>query len=194
MTHHFLTKWTMAPMARITGSWLLLIAAVLGVCTGTNRSCAQAQEGELVGWGSNEFGQRMVPAGNDFVAVTGGLYHSLALRSDGTLAGWGRNDLGQTTVPSGSDFVAVAAGGYHSLALRSGGTLAIWGSTNHGQQTNVPVGSDFVAVSAGIFHSRASARSSENLIGPPLLTLWPCATPTAAWKHHPPIAPASAIL
>ena len=54
-----------------------LVAMLLG---GTaSPAWAAPHGGFLVGWGDNSFGQTNVPAGNDFVAIAGGLYHSLAL-------------------------------------------------------------------------------------------------------------------
>jgi alpha-tubulin suppressor-like RCC1 family protein len=75
------------------------------------------QDGSIVGWGRNDYGQSNAPAGNDFVAIAAGGYHSLALRQDGSISGWGRNDYGQATPPAEKGFTTIAAGEYHSPAI-----------------------------------------------------------------------------
>lgn len=146
------------------------LLSVLVAWAAANPACCTAQSvssatvhGSLVGWGSNDFGQTTLPAGDDFVAVEAGFYFSLGLRSDGTLVGWGANWFGQTDVPSGNDFVAVAAGWDHGLAIRSDGSLIGWGVNDNGQ-VNVPAGNDYAAVAAGTHHSLA-LRHDGSLIG-----------------------------
>ena len=90
---------------------------------------------QVVGWGSNSYGQlgdttttrRLLPtsidatgvlAGKTIIAVTEGYLHSLALCSDGTLAAWGYNVYGQlgnnssapSSVPVAVDRSGVLAG------------------------------------------------------------------------------------
>ena len=118
-------------------------------------SLALRQNGSLIAWGDNTYGQGNVPAGNDFVAIATGNFHSLAVREDGTIAAWGRDNDNQVSgAPTGSNFVAVSGGYYHSLALREDGSIAGWGANSYGQSTP-PAGNDFAAVEAGGFHSIA---------------------------------------
>jgi alpha-tubulin suppressor-like RCC1 family protein len=121
-----------------------------------------AYSGSLLGWGTNDFGQIDVPAGNNFVAVAAGNGHSLALRSNGTLAGWGLDTNGQATVPGGT-FTAIAAGTSHSLAIKSDGSILAWGLNDAGQ-TNVPSGDDYIAIAAGAKHSIA-LKSDGTMVG-----------------------------
>ena len=60
-----------------------------------------------------------IPAGNDFIAISAGVWHDLALRSNGTIVGWGDNSFDQTTPPPGDDYVSIEAGGGYSLALEA---------------------------------------------------------------------------
>jgi alpha-tubulin suppressor-like RCC1 family protein len=146
--------------------------AVLLIGLISSPAWAAPAAGKIIAWGSNQYGQTNVPAGNDFVAIDAGRgYHGLALRSDGSLAGWGWNygdkDLGtydifygQAIVPAGNDFKAIAAGATHSLALKTDGSLVAWGSNtnqdgNFAGQATVPTGNDFVAIAAGDFYSLA---------------------------------------
>ena len=130
------------------------LAAIATIMLLVFMSTTQLPNAPLAAWGNNQYGQKNVPSGTDFVAIAAGWGHSLALRKDGSIAAWGSNKDGETNVPSGNDFVAIAAGGSHSLALRKDGSIAAWGRNAEGQ-TNVPAGTDFVAIAAGGSHSLA---------------------------------------
>ncbi|MCJ7729685.1 MAG: hypothetical protein MUO27_07410, partial [Sedimentisphaerales bacterium] len=126
----------------------------LAIGAGTYFSLGLRNDGTIVGWGRNDFGQTTTPAGNNFVSIAAGGYHGLALKQDGSVVGWGRNDYGECNSPGGNDFVAIAAGGYHSLALRQDGSVVGWGRNDYGQATP-PAGKNFVVIAAGEFHSPA---------------------------------------
>jgi len=100
---------------------------------------ARAQDGSIVAWGYNLYGQCDVPSPNsDFVAISGGYRYTLGLKHDGSIVAFGDNTWGQCNVPSpNSDFVAVAAGYMHSLGLKSNGSVVAWGDNTNGQ-CNVP--------------------------------------------------------
>src|SRR6185369_10810607 len=102
-------------------------------------STALRENGTIVAWGDNQFGQTDVPAGlSNVVLVAAGFYHSLALRSDGTVAAWGGNSVGESTVPPGlSNVVAVSAGGQASMALRSDGSIVAWGAVPPGMPSDL---------------------------------------------------------
>ena len=85
---------------------------LMATAAGNNFSIALDQNGELYGWGVNQYGQlgigtttlSKVPrkvlndgvlAGRRVIAVSAGFNHVLALCSDGTLASWGQNNQGQ---------------------------------------------------------------------------------------------------
>jgi IPT/TIG domain/Regulator of chromosome condensation (RCC1) repeat/Bacterial Ig-like domain (group 3) len=128
----------------------LLMVSIL-LLPGNALTASAGDQGTVVAWGSNSYGQCRVPAG-DFVAVSAGTYHSLAMKPDGTVAAWGDNSYGESSVPAGN-YLAVAAGSMHSLGLRADGTLAAWGFDGYGQ-CDVPAGT-YVAVAAGSMHSLA---------------------------------------
>lgn len=85
--------------------------------------------GEVVAWGSNFWGQAIVPTNlTNVVAIAAGWHHSLAIRRDGSVVAWGENNNGQCSVPTDlSDVVSVAGGLSHSLALLSDGRVIAWG-------------------------------------------------------------------
>jgi alpha-tubulin suppressor-like RCC1 family protein len=135
----------------------------IAVAAGATISLALKDDGTILQWGNNAYGQCTAPRDlRNVIAIAAGDFHSLALKSDGTVVAWGYNAFGITNVPTGlANIVAVAAGLNHSLALRNNGTVAGWGSNldaagNRAGQSAPPRGlSDAVAIAAGDFHSLA---------------------------------------
>jgi hypothetical protein len=110
-------------------------------------------DGQIIGWGRNEYGQAAPPSAlSNVVMMAAGRYHSLAVRSNGTVFAWGFNSSGQINVPvSATNVIAVAAGDSHSMALRADGSIVVWGS-----QPVPPAGlSNVVAIAAGAVQSLA---------------------------------------
>ena len=103
----------------------------------TSYSMALKDDGTVVAWGNDDYGQTDVPRGlSNVVAIAAGNSHSLAVIEDGSVAAWGgyNTSYGVANVPPGlSNVVSVAADGEMSLALRSDGSVVTWG-----QRTNVP--------------------------------------------------------
>lgn len=180
---------------------------VIAVAAGISHSLALCEDGTLVAWGYNNYGQlgngitnsSPVPvlversgalAGKIVVAVSAGGNHSLALCQDGSLVSWGYNVYGQLgigaatpdrlTVPmpvnqtgvlAGKTITGIVAGDYHNLAWCADGSVAAWGYNNYGQlgdnsttNRNVPVlvnqagvlaGKTVTALVAGASHSMA---------------------------------------
>jgi alpha-tubulin suppressor-like RCC1 family protein len=89
-------------------------------------SLALKNDGSVVGWGSNDYGQITIPAGlTGVIKIAAGRRHALALKSDGTVVEWGGSEV---AVPIGlSDVVDIAAGDNRSLALQSDGSIVAWG-------------------------------------------------------------------
>ena len=93
-------------------------ARVIQISAGSNHSLALLDDGSLVGWGRNRYGQSPPTHPGPFAAVSAGGNHSLALAHDGTVTAFGDNTSGQTSVPSGlSGIVAISAGWVHSAAV-----------------------------------------------------------------------------
>ena len=128
------------------------------VAAGEQHTVLLQNDGTLLAWGDNTYGQlgdgsniaaRAVPGPvsnlTSVVAVSSGARHTLVLKSDGTLWAWGSNGSGQlgdgtTTTRNAparvgtlTNIVAIAAGNYHNLALRADGTLWAWGSNGSGR-------------------------------------------------------------
>lgn len=115
----------------------------------------EVRNGELWGWGNNEFGQlgdgsrinriRPVKIGisSDWVCASTGSDHSLGLKTDGTIWAWGSLNFSEygdnatqaTPLQIGDeeDWSAISAGRRHNLALKTDGSLWAWGSNENGQ-------------------------------------------------------------
>jgi hypothetical protein len=82
---------------------------------------ALKNDGSVLAWGGNQFGQRNVPVGaqSGVTAIAAGDGHAVALKNDGSVLAWGYNVVGQTNVPvaAQSGVIAIAAGGYQTVAL-----------------------------------------------------------------------------
>jgi hypothetical protein len=102
---------------------------------------ALKNDGIILCWGNNQWGQTNVPKGlSNVVATAVGWYHAAVLLSNGTVTTW----AGIANAPSGlSNVVAIAAGAQRSLALQANGTVVEWGSSAY----SVPSGlSNVIAV------------------------------------------------
>jgi hypothetical protein len=140
---------------------LLLAIAMIGLCADASGAYAA---GKIISWGAADRGIGTIPAGDNFVAASAGVFFSVALRADGSLASWGDDSYGQVSgTPAGNNFAAASAGGYHSVALRSDGSLVSWGDNITGQVSATPAGNNFIAVSAGYQYS-AALRSDGSLV------------------------------
>ena len=71
-------------------------------------ACTIRENGTIVCWGDNRYGQTDAPAGR-FTAVSTGGYYACAIREDGAIECWGDNRYGQTDAPVGR-FTTISAG------------------------------------------------------------------------------------
>jgi hypothetical protein len=131
----------------------------LAAPTTTNHGLALLPDGQLAGWGGNEFGQLesglggflaapqrlSLPTARPLALAAGGR-HSLMVDTSGKVWTWGDNSSGQlglghtrpvtgvalvTALPTRA--LAVAAGAQHSAALLADGSVWVWGANNRGQ-------------------------------------------------------------
>ncbi len=133
------------------------LGRVTAIAVGTAHTMALRDDGTLLVWGDNSFGQTNVPVGlSSVVAISAGNNHCLALRADGTLAVWGDNGYGQGAAPAGiSNVVGVSCGPSYNLVLMRDGTVAGWGNDVYGQ-TDIPAGLTNVrSVYAGYYNGFA---------------------------------------
>ena len=130
-----------------------LLGGFVAVAAGSSHSLGLKQDGSIVAWGRNNYGQCNVPSPNTgFIAISAGHLHSLGLKQDGSIVTWGA--IGNAPAPN-TGFVAVAAGDYHSLGLKQDGSIVAWGYNDDGQ-CNVPSpNTGFIAIAAGGLHNLA---------------------------------------
>ena len=83
-------------------------------------AAALRQDGSVICWGNNSWGQSNVPPLlGPCKDVATGYYHTIALRTDGSVIGWGRNLSGEASPPPGfgEPLDRIAAGDENSMAL-----------------------------------------------------------------------------
>jgi alpha-tubulin suppressor-like RCC1 family protein/chitodextrinase len=134
-----------------------VVCDVRAIAAGGGYTVALKNDGTVVAWGDNSYGQTTIPAGlTGVTAIAAGNSHTVALKNDGTVVAWGDNSSGQTTVPAGlTGVTAIAAGNSHTVALKNDGTVVAWGSDSSGE-TTVPSGlTGVTAIAAGYGHTVA---------------------------------------
>jgi len=102
------------------------ITGVVSISCTWEHTVALREDGTVVAWGRNDYGQATVPVGLDrVVAVSAGAFHSLALRDDGTVVSWGVQD-DRTSIPSGLGLVVDISAGYeHSTYVLATGPVKL---------------------------------------------------------------------
>jgi alpha-tubulin suppressor-like RCC1 family protein len=124
------------------------------VAVGKDSTCAVRLNGSLWCWGSNTYGQLLLPStfnrltpvavgGAAWNQVACGQSHSCGVSNQATLSCWGNNgsgqlgalpasaEAGQADVPGGP-WQSVAAGLYQTCAIKQDGTLWCWGDNTNG--------------------------------------------------------------
>jgi len=108
-------------------------AKAIKVFAGGNTSFALRQNGTLIGWGNNHYGQ--TPPPQDLVGVKDFSithYHAIALKTDGKIVCWGLNNSNQCVVPENlPPVIQVAAGMENTAVVLADGTLRWWGNPNY---------------------------------------------------------------
>ncbi|MCG7488314.1 hypothetical protein MHN79_02320 [Vibrio sp. Of14-4] len=130
---------------------------VLKVSSGKVFSCALNENGRVLCWGNNQYGQ--IGIGSNLnsplpqtvtlplaaIDIEVGDHHACAILSDSSLSCWGNNQYGQlgigdtinrstpVGVSLGSDTHSISLGAYHSCALLTNGVMKCWGDNVHGQ-------------------------------------------------------------
>ena len=147
-------------------------------------------DGTVLNWGHNGYGQLATPAGlSNVMALAAGYCNTLALCSNGTVVAWGDDTYGISTPPPGlTNVAAIAAGPNRSLALQADGTLVAWGFDNglpSGLSHLVAIARQNLAVQtdgAVIQWGFNSGDVTNTVVGPPASLAY--ATAIAAGQAH----------
>eukprot|EP00929_Paragymnodinium_shiwhaense_P021512 TRINITY_DN14013_c0_g2_i1.p1 TRINITY_DN14013_c0_g2~~TRINITY_DN14013_c0_g2_i1.p1 ORF type:complete len:172 (-),score=25.69 TRINITY_DN14013_c0_g2_i1:67-582(-) len=117
------------------------LEAALDVSVGTEHSCALANDGSVICWGEDNYGQSSPPpeTNGGIVALSSGTYHTCAMNARGSVSCWGSNGFGRSGVPEGTVWRSVSGGATHSCAISQIGQVICWGSNRDNQQ-DIPDG------------------------------------------------------
>ncbi|MXX18031.1 MAG: hypothetical protein F4X03_13060 [Dehalococcoidia bacterium] len=99
-------------------------APVVQVSGGPAHACALRDSGELLCWGSNEYGQLEVPPGR-YRMVSVGWMHTCAIRDSGEAVCWGDNRNARSEAPEGT-FLMLSTGMWKACGVHTSGELACW--------------------------------------------------------------------
>lgn len=148
-------------LVKLEGKILSNVVAVAASCESSQYafSLALKQNGTVVAWGGNQFGQTSIPSDlSNVTAIAAGAFQGLALKRDGTIVSWGQGN----PPPEGlSNVVAIAAGGEsgRNLALKKDGTVVDWPVRSVRYFSTVPPGlTNVVAIAASGSESLALRR------------------------------------
>ncbi|XP_075233828.1 X-linked retinitis pigmentosa GTPase regulator-like [Lycorma delicatula] len=138
-----------------------IACSVKQISAGSCHSVLLTLDGRVYVWGSNQHGQLglgdgikksgvpvLLPAPDDVVQISCGLYHTMLLSYDGKVFIFGHGESGKLglggnnsvpfPIPVGFDELSsqingIAAGGNYSMAFAEDGTVYAWGNNDHGQ-------------------------------------------------------------
>jgi len=149
------------------------------IAAGNGHALAVRNDGTMVGWGNDNYGQATGPArinsdrilnreaATNIIALSAGSGFSLALRRDGTVLGWGAAHEGRINpltkrepLSSLTNVVAINSKGAYALALKQDGTVVLcWGVAG------VPAGlSNIVAIAASEWDVDALALKRDGTV------------------------------
>ena len=104
-------------------------AKFIDIAAGQNHTVGLLENGDVVAWGDNSFGQSRVGDNvGKCIMVAAGDNHTVVLKADGTVLAWGANHASQAKVPEDlGPCVAISAAGQRSAAIRADGGISGWG-------------------------------------------------------------------
>ena len=99
-----------------------------GTFTQTSDLCGITTGGEIVCWGTGQYGRanrpEQAPPGR-YVQISAGGFHACGLRTDGSVRCWG-SGYGSGPAPPAEAFAQVSVGATHPCGVTTGGRLECW--------------------------------------------------------------------
>jgi len=130
------------------------------VATSVGHTIALRPDGQVHGWGVDNFGEGRDRYGVNYTQITAGYNHNCAIKQNTWAECWGGNSYGQSS-PVAGGYLQVSAGHLHTCGLQVDGTLACWGYNFYDQVEDVPGGA-FVQVASG--HGHACAITTDDRV------------------------------
>ena len=124
------------------------------IACGDYHTVALKEDGSVVAWGNNEYGQCNVPEGLKAIKIASGYRQSMAIKEDGSVVAWGDNEYGQRNIPEGLKAIKIASGDRHSMVIKEDGSVVAWGDNEYGQR-NIPEGLKAIKIACGWYHTVA---------------------------------------
>ena len=116
----------------------------VSVDSGSNHACAVTEDGDVLCWGSNKYGQATPPA-EKFASVSAGAIYTCGLKDDGDVLCWGHDTGGRPATSPEGKFVSVSAN-RRICGVTVDDELLCWGSAEpraeEGAFVSVSVGGD----------------------------------------------------
>jgi YVTN family beta-propeller protein len=132
------------------------LSNIVRIAAGYTHALALRNNGTVVAWGDNTFGETQIPPiVSNVVAVAAGNHLSLALKDDGTAVQWGKGGAGVLA----TGVTAMAAGNQCSLVLKSDGSVSYFGT--NGSSLG---GNNFVAVAVGSDATYSAALRNDGTV------------------------------
>lgn len=160
------------------------------ISAGRNFSVFMSENGELTGYGENEYKQLNFSNWNEIDAISAGGFHTLGLKNDGTVLATGYNEYGQLKVETWSNIEQISAGRYHSLGLKFDGTVVCAGGEKKYTQCDVSTWQNIIQVSAGRYNSYGLrdngtvVSTSDNGYGQANIAGWNDVVQVSAGTYH----------
>jgi alpha-tubulin suppressor-like RCC1 family protein len=184
-----LSSMTPLPLSAKASQTNTSVLRATRVVTGFYHTCALTNNGAVMCWGDNEYGQLgdgtttnrsapvLVKGLSHATALTAGDYHTCALTDAGKVLCWGNNGQGQlglgdaaparsttalTVSAPLSNVVALAGGTDHTCAMLNTGGAMCWGNNDAGQLGNgTTVGSSLPVPVSGLSNTVAIAAGEQ---------------------------------
>ena len=136
---------------------------VVAIANGENHALALLNNGTVVAWGNNTYGQTTLPnssINSNVVAIAAGNGTSVILRNDGTVYAWGNNTFNQLSVNGLTNVKRIICGQDYIAVLLNSGTVRVFGSNNYGILNALNTLPNFTEISAGRFHACGTGADS----------------------------------